>query len=141
MNAFPFLSVKQAMVLLRIAVAVMFMAHAAVRVMNGTIVRFAEFMTGLGFFYGIGWVWAITLFELIGGAMLIMGQFSRWVAAGFMLISGMGIVLIHAAKGWFVGEHGNGGVEYSIVLFVACVVLAAADRETGNAVPAAAAPN
>ena len=124
------------MVLLRVAIAVMFMAHAGVRVMNGTIPRFAEFMTGLGFYYGIGWVWAITLYELIGGAMLIVGQFSRWVAAGFMLISGTGIVLIHAQKGWFVGEHGTGGVEYSIVLFVACVVLAAADRERGRALAA-----
>lgn len=132
MNAFPFLTVKQAMVLLRVAIAVMFMAHAGVRVMNGTIPRFAEYLTGLGFFYAIGWVWAITLFELIGGAMLIMGQFSRWMAAGFMLISGGGIVLIHAAKGWFVGEHGNGGVEYSIVLFVACVVLAAVERERSS---------
>jgi putative oxidoreductase len=117
------------MVLLRVAIAVMFMAHAGVRIVNGTIPRFAEFMTGLGFFYGIGWVWAITLFELIGGALLIVGQFSRWVSAGFMAISGVGIVLIHANNGWFVGEHGTGGVEYSIVLFVACVVLAAADRE------------
>ncbi len=129
MNAFPFLTSKQAIVLLRVAIAVMFMAHAGVRVMNGTIPRFAEFLNGLGLFHGIGWVWAITLFELIGGAMLIVGQFTRWMTAGFMLISGMGIVLIHAAKGWFVGEHGTGGVEYSIVLFVACVVLAAADRE------------
>jgi putative oxidoreductase len=53
-----------------------------------------------------------------------------------MLISGTGIVLIHAQKGWFVGEHGTGGVEYSIVLFVACVVLAAADRERGRALAA-----
>jgi putative oxidoreductase len=68
--------------------------------------------------------------------MLIVGQFSRWVTAGFMLISGMGIVLIHARQGWFVGEHGTGGVEYSIVLFVACVVLAAADRERGGALAA-----
>lgn len=131
MHAFPFLTVKQAMILLRIAIAIMFMAHAGVRVMNGTIPRFAGFLEGLGFFYGLGWVWAITAFELIGGAMLIVGQFTRWMTAGFMLISGMGIVLIHAAKGWFVGEHGSGGVEYSIVLFVACVVLAAADRERG----------
>jgi putative oxidoreductase len=138
MKAFPFLSSKHALILLRVAIAVMFMAHAGVRVMNGTIPRFAGFMENLGFPYGMAWVWAITLFELIGGTLLIMGQFSRWMAAGFMLISGMGIVLIHAAKGWFVGEHGAGGAEYSIVLFVACVVLAAVDREHGNTVPVSA---
>ena len=64
MKNFPFLSIAQAMLLLRVAIAVMFMAHA----------------------------------------------------------------IVHAAKGWFVGEHGAGGVEYSIVLFVACVVIAASDR-------------
>ncbi len=138
MQAFPFLSVHVAMLLLRISIATMFMAHAGVRVMNGTIPRFADFLTELGFFYAIGWVWAITLFELIGGTMLIMGQFSRWMAAGFMLISSGGIVLIHAPKGWFVGEHGTGGVEYSIVLFVACLVLAAVDRETHSGVAARA---
>lgn len=138
MKAFPFLSSKHALVLLRVAIAVMFMAHAGVRVMNGTIPRFAGFMDQLGFPYGIAWVWAITLFELIGGTLLIVGQFSRWMAGGFMLISGTGIVLIHASQGWFVGEHGVGGMEYSIVLFVACVVLAAVDREHGNAVAVSA---
>ena len=45
-----------------------------------------------------------------------------------MVICVGGIVIVHAAKGWFVGEHGAGGVEYSIVLFVACVVIAAGDK-------------
>ena len=129
MKAFPFLSTSQALILLRVGIAVMFMAHAGTRVLNGTIPRFAGFMENIGFSYGMAWVWAITLFELIGGAMLIVGQFSRWIAGGYMLISGMGIILIHAAKGWFVGEHGSGGAEYSVTLFIACVVLAAVDRD------------
>ncbi|WP_317205300.1 DoxX family protein [Janthinobacterium sp.] len=126
MKKFPFITLPQTLILLRVAVAVMFMAHAGVRVANGTIPRFAGFMEAKGFAFALAVVWAITLFELIGGALLIMGKFTRWTTAGFMAISGGGIVLIHAANGWFVGEHGTGGVEYSIMLFVACVVVAAA---------------
>ncbi|MDC8757868.1 DoxX family protein [Janthinobacterium fluminis] len=127
MKNFPFISFPHAMLLLRIAIAIMFMAHAGVRIANGTIPRFAGFMNDKGFVFGLAIVWAITAFELLGGALLIMGKARKWVAAGFMAISGGGIVLIHAAQGWFVGEHGTGGVEYSVVLFVACVVIAAAD--------------
>lgn len=135
MKKFPFISFPQTLILLRVAIAIMFMAHAGVRVANGTIPRFAGFMNEKGFIFGLAVVWAITLFELIGGALLIMNKYTRWVAAGFMAISGGGIVIIHAANGWFVGEHGTGGVEYSIVLFVACIVIAASQ----NAKPALAA--
>ncbi len=133
MKKFPFVSPAHALVLLRVALAIMFMAHAGTRVANGTIPRFAGFLEDKGFVFGLALVWAITLFELIGGALLIMGKFTPWTTAGFMAISGGGIVIIHAAKGWFVGEHGTGGVEYSVMLFVACVVVAATDHGRARA--------
>jgi putative oxidoreductase len=39
-----------------------------------------------------------------------------------------GIVLIHARLGWFVGEHGTGGSEYSVALLVLLLLIAAQDR-------------
>ena len=42
-------------------------------------------------------------------------------------------ILIHANLGWFVGEHGVGGMEYSLCLIVALLVIAAADAETHRA--------
>jgi putative oxidoreductase len=39
-------------------------------------------------------------------------------------------VLIHAHNGWFVGEHGAGGVEYSLSLSSALLVLIAASTPT-----------
>lgn len=128
MHNFPFLSVKHSLLVLRVSLAVMFMAHAGVRVLNGTIPRFAEFLNNKGFMYGTAIVWAITIVELVGGSLMIMGRHTRWAAAGFMVIAAGGIVIIHASRGWFVGEHGSGGVEYSIMLFVASVVVAATDR-------------
>ena len=128
MKNFPFLNSAQAMLLLRVAIAVMFMAHAFTRIANGTIPRFAGFLEDKGFIYGLAVVWAITVVEIVCGSLLIAGKYMRWAAAGLMVICVGGIVIVHAAKGWFVGEHGAGGVEYSIVLFVACVVIAAGDK-------------
>jgi putative oxidoreductase len=42
----------------------------------------------------------------------------------FLLILFTGIFLIHAKLGWFVGEHGTGGVEYSFILMMALLVIA-----------------
>jgi putative oxidoreductase len=127
MTAFPFLRLPQALLVLRVFTAIMFMAHAGVRVANGTIPRFAGFLEDRGFVYGMAVVWTITLVELVGGVLMIMNKYTKWAAAGFMAICVGGIVIIHAAKGWFVGEHGQGGVEYSLMLFAACVVIAASD--------------
>ncbi|UMR33390.1 DoxX family protein [Massilia sp. MB5] len=112
------------LVLLRVAVAIMFMAHAGVRVLNGTIPRFAGFLETLGFPFGLTIVWAITLFELAGGLLLIADIARKWVVSGLLFIAGMGIVLIHFQNGWFVGEHGTGGMEYSVLLMVSLLVIA-----------------
>jgi putative oxidoreductase len=82
-----------------------------------------------GFIAGVAIVWILTAFEIIGGLMMAIGYYTRWMAAGFILILLIGIVLIHAELGWFVGEHGTGGVEYSVVLIAALVVIAASAKK------------
>ena len=84
MKNFPFLSFPQAMLLLRVAIAVMFMAHAITRIANGTIPRFAGFLEDKGFIYGMAVVWAITVVEIVCGSLLIIGKHTRWAAAGLM---------------------------------------------------------
>jgi putative oxidoreductase len=71
----------------------------------------------------------ISLYEIGAGVFLIAGRYVRWSSAGLMVIVLGGIVLIHAGRGWFVGEHGTGGVEYSLSLLVGLLVLAAHDRD------------
>jgi putative oxidoreductase len=129
MQAFPFLSFHQAIVLLRFATAVFFMAHAIVRIVYGTIPIFGGFLETKGFPAGVVWVWAISIYEIAAGLLLIAGHRVRLASAGLMVIVLGGIVLIHARLGWFVGEHGTGGVEYSLSLLVALIVLAAHDRD------------
>ena len=124
---FPFLSLPLALVVLRVGTASLFMAHAATRIANGTIPRFAEYMANLGFPQSLAVVWLITAVELVGGALIIAGYYVRTCTIGLFAIALGGIVLIHRHRGWFVGEHGTGGSEYSVCLMLALLVVAAAD--------------
>jgi putative oxidoreductase len=125
----PWLTLPQALLLLRVAVAIFFMAHAAVRLVNGSMPRFGLFLESRGLPWGLALVWGITLWELAAGTMMALGRCVRPCAAGLLAIAAGGIVLIHMHQGWFVGEHGVGGMEYSLSLIVALLVIMAADRE------------
>ncbi len=126
---FPFVSLDHALVLLRITTAILFMAHAVTRIVLGTLPNFAALMELYGFPQPLLWVWGITIAELIAGTLLIAGRYLRWAAFTLFCIAAGGIVLIHWRLGWFVGEHGTGGSEYSVALILMLLVIAAADRE------------
>lgn len=126
---YPYLSHAHALAVLRATLALLFMAHAVVRLVNGSVPQFAAFLEAAGFPAGIVWVLAISVYEIVAGLMLAAGIGVRWWCAGLFAIASMGIVLIHARLGWFVGEHGTGGVEYSLALMAALLVIAAADAE------------
>ncbi len=130
--AFPFVALRGALVTLRVVVALLFMAHAAVRIYNGSIPQFGQFLGQRGWPFGSAIVWSITVYELIGGSLMILGWRTRWCAAGLAFIAAMGIVIIHAQLGWFVGEHGTGGSEYSVLLLASLLVIAAADAASAG---------
>lgn len=129
MNSFPFLSLEKSLIVLRVSVAVIFLSHSIVRIANSTIPQFGGFMESKGFPYGVAWVWAITVFEIFGGILLALGFFTKWLSLGFILMLVVGIALIHASLGWFVGEHGTGGSEYSVILIMALLAIAASDKK------------
>ncbi|WP_460557997.1 DoxX family protein [Ferruginibacter profundus] len=129
MKRFPFFTLRQTLVLLRYAVAFVFLAHAVVRIINKTIPQFTLFLENKGFLYGTIIVWAITVFEIAGSILLAAGYFTKWLSAGFILMLLIGIILIHASLGWFVGEHGTGGCEYSFILIICLLVLASENEK------------
>ncbi len=128
-DRFPWLSPSRAVLVLRVTVAGLFLAHAIVRVMNGTIPQFAQFLSGVGIPAAVVVVWLITGFEVGGGALLLVGRGVRLLSAGFCVLLLVGILLIHRHRGWFVGEHGTGGSEYSVALLAALVVVAAMEEQ------------
>lgn len=111
--------------ILRISIAIVFLAHAIVRIVNGTIPQFAGFMGSKGFPYPEVVVWMLTIVEIVAGSALLSGYFIRIAALIFIIILVTGIILIHAGLGWFVGEHGTGGVEYSFILIAGLLAVAA----------------
>ncbi|MFZ1530171.1 MAG: DoxX family protein [Ferruginibacter sp.] len=125
MKQFPYLGQHATVILLRVVVCIIFIAHAVVRIANSTIDQFADFLNSKGLVYGYALVWVLTVFEVAGGLLLAVGLFRRVLSFIFILILLAGIFLIHAQLGWFVGEHGTGGMEYSVVLIAALLVIAA----------------
>ena len=131
MQKYPFISLGLSLAIARVMTAIFFMAHAIVRIINGTIPPFGEFMTKLGFPAGEAIVWIITVSEVVAGSLLIANRYVRFATIPLLAIAVGGIALIHMHIGWFVGEHGTGGSEYSVALIVLLLVIATADREAG----------
>ncbi len=129
LNDYPWWPVDHAMRLLRYITALLFIAHASMRFVDDTIAGFGTFMEARGFVHGEAWVLAITAYELGAGTLLLHNRGVRWAASGLAAIVAVGIWLIHRHNGWFVGEHGTGGSEYSVALLAMLLVLAAWDAE------------
>ena len=58
--------------------------------------------------------------ELIGGAFLILGLYARTAAAVSTIIATLGLLTVHASKGFFIA---NGGYEFILLLLAASVSL------------------
>lgn len=129
MKNFPFISLKNTLDLARIMTAVFFLAHAIVRIVHNTIPQFTIFMESVGFPNGVIFVWLITIAELVSGTLLIINRFVRPACTILFTIAFVGIILIHRHYGWFVGEHGTGGSEYSVALMVLLLIICANDSE------------
>jgi putative oxidoreductase len=127
LTAFPFLTLKQSLMIARVVTASLFMAHAIVRIVKNTIPGFGSFMESLGFPNGVMVVWMITVVEIVAGLALIVNRQVKIAASALFTIAFVGIILIHYRQGWFVGEHGTGGSEYSVALMVLLLIIACAD--------------
>lgn len=125
MKKFPFVTATQSMAIFRIGLALLMIAHGAMRIYQGTVSNFGDFLTSQGFPIGEVIAWGITCFELIGGLTLLINRYRKVICGLFALQLIMGIILVHAQFGWFVVGHGSNGVEYSFLLVIGFLVVAA----------------
>jgi putative oxidoreductase len=127
---FPYLSMEQSLLIFRLTLAGLFMAHAVMRFFEPHYFHdFGDFLAQRSVPFAHAVPYIATAIEIVGGVFLIFSKFARWVALGFFGISTGGIIIIHARYGWFNGEWGEGGCEYSVALCAMCLLMAAIDRE------------
>jgi putative oxidoreductase len=120
-------------VVLRISLAVLLAIHGIYRIWVGGVAPFGEFLDGRGFPGGPVIAWAISIFEIAGGAALALGRFVTPIAIGFIAQLAAGIWLVHASQGWFVVGGGRNGVEYSVSLIAGFLALVVSERSRREA--------
>jgi len=109
-----------AALVLRVALGVMFISHALLKYYVFTLPGTVQFFQSLG----LPGVLAYATFfaELIGGALILLGVQSRWVAAALVPVL-LGATWVHSGNGWLFNAP-NGGWEYPAFLTIAAVVQA-----------------
>ena len=103
---------------LRIALGAMYLAHGLLKLLVFTPEGTAGFFGSLGLpaFFG-----PLTMgIEIVGGVALILGVYTRWIAAALIPVLIGSIVLVHGANGWGFSNEG-GGWEYPVFLIFASV--------------------
>lgn len=93
---------------LRIALGVMFIAHAYLKLVIFTPAGFAGFLGQVGLPGFLAW--PIMLAELLGGLAILLGFYGRYVSLLLIPIL-LGALMVHAPNGW-VFNAPNGGWEY-----------------------------
>lgn len=110
-----------------------FMAHAIARLIDYSLPDFGEFLDGKGFPAGFYLAWAVTIFELFGGLLMVMRKFVKLFCVGEIIVLLTGILIVHSPNGWFVVGKTLNGVEYSVVLIIVLIAIFLAEwKEYGE---------
>lgn len=110
-----------AALLLRVALAGLFLAHVGLKIFVFTPAGTAGFFASLGL---PGWLAYVTIAaELAGAVALLLGVWPRWVALALVPILVGAIVTVHGPAGFFF-TNPNGGWEFLALWIVGLVALA-----------------
>lgn len=106
---------------LRVSLGTVFLAHAALKVFVFKFDGTAGYFTSLGL--PASFAYATIFAEAVGGAMLLAGVYTRYVALALIPLLVGTILFVHGTNGWLFSNEG-GGWEYSAFLIAASVVQA-----------------
>ena len=116
---------------LRIALAAVFFMHGIPSIFTGAVNNFGnQYLNQVGFApIGLPLAWAIKLSHVACAILLILNRYIRVAALITIPILVAGIIMIHAAEGWFVVGAGRNGVEFNVLLISALVYLAIINKK------------
>ena len=104
---------------LRLALAAMWLSHALLKLLVFTLPGTATFFQAHGIPGGL--VYIVVPLEILGGLALLFGLYARQVALALIPIL-LGALAVHLPNGWVFTANG-GGWEYPMFLIVASLVL------------------
>ncbi|MCG7392136.1 DoxX family protein [Microvirga sp. ACRRW] len=110
-----------AALILRVALGVLFLAHAGLKIFVFTPAGTAQFFGSLGLPGFLAYV--VILAEVAGGLALIAGFYARWVALALVPILLGAIFTVHGPAGFFFSNP-NGGWEFLAFWIVALLAQA-----------------
>jgi putative oxidoreductase len=106
---------------MRIVVGVMFLMHVSVKFKIGAGAVATNIFAKNGFEPALAWAYLTMFIELIGGFCLVVGLFTRFVAAVLAIEMLVALLFVHLPKGY---AAGGGGYEYVLLIGAACFVFA-----------------
>lgn len=107
-----------AALVLRLALGIMFISHALLKVIVFTVPGTVQFFESVGLPGSLAYVTIVA--ESAGGVLLLLGLATRWVALATVPLL-LGAAWVHLPNGWVFSAQG-GGWEYPVFLAVAAVV-------------------
>jgi putative oxidoreductase len=108
--------------ILRVVLGVIFVAQGAPKLFGG-IEGTTGFFASLGIPLPLVAAWLIALLEFFGGIALILGFLVTPISLLLAVHMLVGVVLVHAPKGWYMLGPGQGGVEYNVLLMASLLML------------------
>ena len=112
------MNVNNSTFLLRLAVAIILLAHSVWGMFDNGINNFGNlYLNQVGFApMGVPLAWAIKLSHVVCAACFLFEKYVKPAAIITIFILIAGIVMIHFKEGWFVVGGGRNGVEFNVLL-------------------------
>jgi putative oxidoreductase len=107
--------------LVRIVVGAMFLMHVTVKFKAGADAVAANVFAKNGLEPALIWAYVIMALEVVGGACLIVGLFTRFFAAALAIEMLVALLAVHLPKGY---AAGGGGYEYVLLIGAVCFAFA-----------------
>ncbi len=108
-----------AILILRVSLGVLFIAHGLAKLLIFTLPGTVAFFEAVGFAGVL--VYPVVLIELLGGSLLVLGVYTRWASLSLVPVM-IGATTVHWANGWAFNAE-NGGWEFPVFLIMACLAL------------------
>jgi putative oxidoreductase len=103
--------------ILRVVLGVIYVMHGYLALVVLGPSASAGFQRGLGLPFPELGAWYVIVAHGVGGAMLILGVFTRWAALANVPIMFVAVLLVHLKQGFFMGAQG--GYEYTLLVLAA----------------------